>query len=150
MKNVCFTGHRHIEFTRMLIKDLTNTVETLIKNGATDFYAGCAEGFDLLCEVVVLMFRSEYPHIRLHLVLPENQEAQVAKWDFFSRKTYEWVTQLVSSAEVSPDYKSRNQRLVDCADICVCYYNEKDFRSGTGQTVRMAKKKNIKVLNLFE
>ncbi len=150
MKNVCFTGHRGIKFTRKLKKNLTNTVETLIKNGATDFYAGCAEGFDLLCEVVVLMFQADYPHIRLHLVLPKNQEAQVAKWDFFSRKTYEWVTLLAESAEVYPDYKTRNQRLVDYADVCVCYYNEKDFRSGTGQTVRMAQKKCTKIVNLFE
>lgn len=46
--------------------------------------------------------------------------------------------------------KIRNQRLVDLADICICYYNEKKSVSGTGQTVRMVQKKGIKVVNMFK
>ena len=36
------------------------------------------------------------------------------------------------------------------SDYCICYWNSKDFRSGTGQTVRMAQKKGIEIINLFE
>lgn len=46
--------------------------------------------------------------------------------------------------------KARNARLVELAtDYCICYWNPKDFRSGTGQTVHMAQKKGIEVINLF-
>ena len=45
--------------------------------------------------------------------------------------------------------KERNQRLVDLADICICYYNENNSRSGTGQTVRMVQKKGIQLINIF-
>ena len=47
--------------------------------------------------------------------------------------------------------KLRNTRLVELADeYCICYWNVNNFRSGTGQTVRMAKRKEIKILNLYE
>ena len=47
--------------------------------------------------------------------------------------------------------KARNARLFELAsDYCICYWNPKGFRSGTGQTVRMAQKKGIEVINLFE
>ena len=47
--------------------------------------------------------------------------------------------------------KIRNARLVELAsDYCICYWNPKHYRSGTGQTVRMAQKKGIEVIDLFE
>ncbi len=46
--------------------------------------------------------------------------------------------------------KVRNQRLVDLSDVCVCYYNESNKRSGTGQTVRMAERKHICIINILK
>ena len=47
--------------------------------------------------------------------------------------------------------KDRNARLVELATVCcISYWNPNNFRSGTGQTVRMAQKKGIRVINLFE
>lgn len=45
--------------------------------------------------------------------------------------------------------KVRNARLVELADCCFCYWNPNRKRSGTGQTVRMAHKKNIMVVNFY-
>lgn len=42
--------------------------------------------------------------------------------------------------------KARNARLVELADCCVCYYDNKKSASGTGQTVRMAERKNICII----
>ena len=44
--------------------------------------------------------------------------------------------------------KERNSRLVNKADICICYLKNK--RTGTGQTVRMAETKGIDVINLYQ
>ena len=47
--------------------------------------------------------------------------------------------------------KARTARLVELAsDYCICYWNPKDFRSGTGQTVRMAQKKVIEIINMLD
>ena len=48
----------------------------------------------------------------------------------------------VSEHKTMTCMKERNARLVELAsDYCICYWNTNDFRSGTGQTVRMAHKK---------
>ena len=46
--------------------------------------------------------------------------------------------------------KSRNERLIEHADLLLCYYKNNKSASGTGQTVRMAQKKNINIINLAE
>ena len=44
--------------------------------------------------------------------------------------------------------KKRNARLVNLADCFVCYYYKS--RSGTGQTIRMAQKNKLEIINLYE
>ena len=72
-------------------------------------------------------------------------EEQSAKWNEAQKAEYQHILGLADSVEqVSDRYyngcmKARNARLVELAsDYCICYWNPKDFRSGTGQTVRMA------------
>ena len=44
----------------------------------------------------------------------------------------------------------RNARLVEHADtLCICYYDIA-HKSGTAQTVTLAKQKRLKIINLFE
>ena len=114
-------------------------------------------GWDALAALTVLKLRESYPEVKLHLVLPCPFEEQSAKWNEAQKAEYQHILGLADSVEqVSDRYyngcmKARNARLVELAsDYCICYWNPKDFRSGTGQTVRMAKKKGIEVINLFE
>ena len=155
IRSVCFTGHRQVPFSPMLNTRLRKAVKELIGDGAIDFYAGGALGWDMLCARVVLSLRSGYPDIRLHMILPCPAEEQSGKWSLADRKVFNEVLKLADSVEVlSPRYydgcmKKRNLRLVEEADCCVCYYNPAQYASGTGQTVRMAEKKGIKVINLI-
>ena len=56
----------------------------------------------------------------------------------------------VSQSYTKTCMKERNQRLIDLADVCVCWYDSVNRpHSGTGQTVRMAEKKGIRVINLL-
>ena len=84
-------------------------------------------------------------------------EEQSTKWNEAQKTEYLHIFGLADSAEqVSDRYyngcmKARNARLVELAsDYCICYWNPKNFRNGTGQTVRMAQKRGIEVINLFE
>ncbi len=156
MSSVCFTGHRTVDITADLEKRLTETVERLIAEGAADFYAGGAYGFDILCENTVINLKGAYPHIRLHLVLPCSAEEQTAGWSEYLKKQYRNVLSKADSVEYVSEHcdreamRKRNSRLVELADACVCYYNVADRRSGTGMTVRLSEKKEINVINLFE
>ena len=158
-RSVCFTGHRTIaEDKETLSARLYALLERLVtEKKVTDFYTGGAVGWDALAALTVLKLRESYPEVKLHLVLPCPFEEQSAKWNEAQKTEYLHIFGLDDSVEqVSDRYyngcmKARNARLVELAsDYCICYWNPKGFRSGTGQTVRMAQKKGIEVINLFE
>lgn len=154
MQGVCFTGHRNLPASEQLRHELTTTIEMLIAIGAEDFYAGGALGWDTLCAQTVLSLQREYPWIRLHLLLPCPAEVQTASWNPMQKAEF-WaiLNQANSVTHVSESYhkscmRKRNAALVKAADCMVCFYHSKNPHSGTGQTVRMAEKKEIRIINL--
>lgn len=156
MESVCFTGHRAVKITNTLKIKLFSTLETLIKNGAVNFYNGGALGWDMLCAETILSLKSFYPHIELRLVLPCLEQEQSQNWNSFQKERYQNIVNAADNIEfISQHYtndcmKKRNARLVELSDCCVSYFNEKDYASGTGQTIRMAKSKGIRIIDLRE
>ena len=156
MKSVCFTGHRNIKETAELKKALIKQLVKLIDQGTTDFYAGGAVGWDMLCERTVIELREKYPYVKLHLVLPCPAEEQTAKWNENDKREFMDLLSAADTVEICSEHyydgcmKVRNQRLVELSDVCVCYYNESNKRSGTGQTVRMAERQGKEIINLVE
>lgn len=152
MKSIGFTGHRILPKDPTLAEKLSAQLEQLIAEGATDFYAGGAIGWDMLCENTVLRLREKHPHIRLHLVLPCPPEEQTARWNAPLITMYNSILEKADSVEiVSPHYcdncmKTRNLRLVTLSECIVCYCSS--FRSGTAQTIRMAQSKDVRVIHL--
>lgn len=156
MKSVSFTGHRSVKNIDILRPALSETLENLIVSGAEDFYAGRAIGWDTFCADTVIELRRMYFQIKLHMVLPCPIKTQ--PYHFSEKQIYhsELILNMADSIEyVANDYyegcmKSRNEMLIKYADCCVCYYNPKRFASGTGQTVRMAERKGIPIINIFD
>ena len=158
-RSVCFTGHRTIaEDKETLSARLYALLERLvIEKKVTDFYTGGAVGGDALAALTVLKLRESYPEVKLHLVLPCPFVEQSAKWNEAQKEEHKHIASLADTKEFTSEHlgkntmKIRNARLVELAtDYCICYWNPKHYRSGTGQTVRMAQKKGIEVINLFE
>lgn len=156
IKKCCFTGHRTLADRNALKPRVANTLINLIENrGVTDFYAGGAMGFDIMCEGAVLWLREKYPFIRLHLVLPCPPEIQTSKWNGENKARYNEILGKADSVTVLSDFyyngcmRVRNERLVESADICVCCLDPLSPSSGTAQTVRLAQKKGIEIINLF-
>lgn len=156
IKNCCFTGHRNLENRNALKPRLADTLISLVENrGVTDFYAGGAMGFDMMCEGAVLWLKEKYPFIRLHLILPCPPEIQISKWNGENKARYNEILRKADSVTVLSDFyyngcmRVRNEKLVEKADICLCYFNFSSPTSGTAQTVRLAEKKGIEIINLF-
>lgn len=155
MNNVSFTGHREID-AETLREPLYATLEGLISSGSDMFFTGGASGFDTLAALTVLDLKVMYPWISLVLVLPCSPEEQTRSFSRELRETYFEILHSADKVEFVSDHftkecmKQRNQRLIDYADICVCCYDERRSASGTGQTLRMAEKKGVKIINLYE
>lgn len=141
VKRICFTGHRNVKETQQLTKKIVNQLKKLIDEGATDFYAGGAVGWDTMCERAVVKLRERFPHIKLHLVLPCPAEEQTAKWNESDKAKFRRLLSAADTVEIcSARYfdgcmKIRNQRLVDMTDVCVCYY---DGRKRSGREKRLS------------
>lgn len=155
-RNSCFfTGHRNVRFDPLLIIKTGHAINDLIKEGITDFYAGGAIGWDMICEELVLSLKKKYPYIKLHLILPCHPKQQTLNWSEEDKSEYDSILENADDVElVSINYsndcmKKRNSRLVSLGDICLCYFNENDKRSGTGQTVRMAQKAEKRIINMY-
>lgn len=154
-KSCFFTGHRTVKITGELLERLDSKLTEMINDGITDFYAGGAVGWDTICAKRVLALKEKYPQIRFHLVLPCPPKQQTLKWNDDQKTEYDMIlknaddTRIVSKEYTNDCMRNRNARLVELGDICICYYNEKDKRSGTGQTVRMAEKADKTIINMY-
>ena len=152
MKTCCFTGHRIIKITPELVQRLKDTIIKLITQGVTDFYNGGAIGFDMLCAETVIANKAEHSDIKLHMLLPCPPEEHAKRWNKVQIAQYNEMLKVADSVTVLSEHytddcmKQRNKRLVELAHCCICYCANP--RSGTGQTVRMAREKGIDVINL--
>ena len=156
-KTACFTGHRSISADRTVLSSrLYTLLEKMIsERNVTNYYAGGAYGFDAAASLTVIKLREKYPQIKLHLILPCSNAEQTDGWTDEQITEFQHILDLANRVEYVSEHKTgtcmkqRNTRLVERGDFCICYWNVKDRRSGTGQTVRMAQKKGVEIINLF-
>lgn len=152
-KICCFTGHRALPRSaeKELFARIENTLRNLIINeGYVHFRAGGAIGFDTIAAISVLNLKKEFPHIKLHLILPcKDQDRYMNR---FEKRFYRYTIDNADSVTYIQDRYSngvmarRNRALVDGSDICVAFLAH--AKGGTFQTVNMARKAKITVLNL--
>ena len=153
-KSCCFTGHRRIPALKLITlkKKLKNELITLIEDGYTDFIAGGAIGFDTLAAEAVLELKTDYPHIKLCLVLPCKEQDKY--WTVQQKKVYARILSLADSHEyVSESYTrycmfQRNRKMVDESSVVISFFDGKD-KGGTAMTVKYANKKSLPIINLY-
>ena len=149
----CFTGHRNIppEDLPMVKEKLRKVLIKSIENGYRFFGAGGARGFDILAEQTVLELKSEYPMIKLILVLPCKE--QTRGWTQHDIAEYEKMKAKADKVVYTSEHyyngcmHKRNRHLVDHSNLCICYYTGQ--KGGTEYTVEYAKEKGVQVINLY-
>lgn len=153
MENTCcFTGHRKLPANKIqtIVTNLDWEIDTLIDNGVTNFISGGALGFDQIAASLIVAKKEMGKEIRLIFALPcKNQDAL---WDDKQRELYH---NLLGEADeviyISEDYdpfcmKRRNKYMVEHSAYCICALLHE--KSGTGHTVRFARKKGLRVVNV--
>lgn len=151
-KTCCFTGHRKLpkEKIEQIVTRLNKEVDKLIGQGVTDFISGGALGFDQIAASLIIAKKELGGKIRLTFALPcKNQEI------FWQPEQKNLYYALLAHADkivyVSDEYSKecmfkRNCYMVDNAAHCLCV--QLHSFGGTGQTLRYAENKAIKIVNL--
>lgn len=151
-RTCCFTGHRTIPSNVLpaLQYQLKKTVTALIESGICFFGAGGAVGFDTLAAETVLSLQSEYPQVKLILVLPCPEQAD--RWNSKDKARYEAIkkraNKIVYTSEcyTSDCMLRRNRHLVDGSSFCVAYCTRNT--GGAAYTVRYAQRCGLKIIPL--
>ena len=152
--NACsFTGHRKIEDRHKagIENMIARAVRYAYELGCRRFFSGGALGFDTLAAKEVIRFRMSHPDCTLGLILPCKNQNE--RWGDDDCRMYDYILAQADTVEyVSDEYtdscmRERNGRLAVSCDVLIAYVGRE--RSGSGQTLRMAKELGIEVYNLF-
>ena len=154
-----FTGHRPKSFPWknneadpgcVLLKEvLAEQIKLLADRGVTDWLSGMAQGVDLWAAEIVLDLKEKNPALHLHCILP--CEGQERKWPASERERYHSILRQADGViYVNREYHDdcmleRNRYLVDHSSVLLAVYNG-THRSGTGMTVRYAKRLGREVI----
>ncbi len=154
----CFTGHRKLPPDKLdkITGKLDHAINILAYAGYEYFICGGALGFDMLAAERVVHAAKTKPRIHLVLALPCRNQTE--KWEreedgIESVREYHKLRGLASAVYYIEDFytpdcmKRRNRSMVERSSFCVAYYNG-NFRSGAGQTFRMAEKEGLKIYNI--
>lgn len=151
-KTVCFTGHRTIprEDLGNVSRKLEEILIELIENGAENFVAGGALGFDTMAAEKVIKLREYYPNVKLILALP--CLSQTRGWKLYDKMKYDKIKNTADEVVyTSQEYDrgcmfKRNRYMVDRSDVCICYLKKET--GGTAYTVKYARQKNREIISL--
>ncbi|HPF54855.1 MAG TPA: SLOG family protein [Eubacteriales bacterium] len=151
--NCCFTGHRDMpsgERRDKLTRELDDAIRKAYELGFRGFLAGGAMGFDTLAAERVILFRKEHPDVRLTILVPfrdqDGRFPRVDKLRYHEAVTHADAVEVLSEYYHTSCFQVRNAALIDRSDMCVAYLQH--MASGTGDTVRRAKRKGIPVVYL--
>ena len=157
-KTCCVTGHRPSGFPwnyndkncaehKEYLQTMLSLLDSLIREEGYDFFiCGGAIGVDTDFAETVLSLKEKYPHIKLEIAVPcENQDL---KWSDADKLKYRDILKKADIVTVlSKQYtrfcmQKRNQYMVDKSDFAVAFWNGKNKRGGTYNTIRYIERKH--------
>ena len=134
-----------------MIRRLTRQyVEFLAGNGVTNFLAGGAVGYDLMCALIVLSLKEKFHDIRLEIVLPSPDYDR-----FFPEQVRLLYSKIFQKADdivfISKIYSKKNNFLrniymVDRSSYLVCYCTRQE--GGSYFTRTYAERKKLTIYNV--
>lgn len=156
-ETACSTGHRPKSLPwgynedapncKAFKEDCKKIYEGAIKYGMTNFLNGMAEGFDMISAEIIIELKKTYNNIKLIACIP--CLGQELKWKIKQQKRYNKILKQCDEKIVLSDcytpscMNDRNKYMVAHSSVVIACFNGKP--SGTGNTIRYAKKQKLKV-----
>lgn len=155
-KCVCFSGHRpkslpgngntQNQALRRILSVLRLAIEESLQEGYTTFIIGMAQGVDIWAGRFLLEIRRLHPEIKIVCVVPFADQSRnysvVERFDYNS--LLEVADQVILMQEKYSDncMRKRNEYMVNHSSKLIAVV--KNYRSGTGMTINIARNKGIK------
>ena len=144
-----FIGHRKV-FAKGIEERLTAAIQTEIENGCMAFTMGTHGEFDRLALTACRSLRRIYKELDIEVVITSLNT--IKKDSELTAAPYADVKTVMFDIE-NAHYKQRitlsNRQMIDGCDTLICYIDERTYRSGAKTAMRYAKKKGLKIINLY-
>ncbi len=152
MKNLkaAFIGHREIEKSECLMKNLFSLLESLIlERGVTVFLFGSRSEFNTMCYEAVSKLKEKYAYISRIYVRGEylNIGEDYKKYLLSKYEHTYFPEQAINAGKLV--YIIRNRVMIDESDICIFYF-DKERNVGTRYAYEYAVNHRKKIFNLFD
>ena len=158
-KKVAFTGHSDFRISNIeMTNRILNAIGEEIKNGNYSYTMGTHGNFDKLALSCCRKIRNEFNNLEIVVVITSlNQIKPKYSYDKFWGKEkfvpYQVVKTILYDVE-DVYFKNRiiksNRYMIDNCDTLICYINPKKYGSGAKRTYCYAKRKGLKIINLFK
>lgn len=162
-ESCCFTGYRPQKFPFPIDRanaeylkfenKLTDAVFSVPSRHGVTFYTGMAMGFDLIAAETVLLYRrAKGENIRLIGVIPFKGQSSSypSEWRSRYNSVAAQTDELIFLEDVYSNgcYQRRNEYMVDRSDMVITWFD--GAPGGTLNTIRYAKRRNKRIVNLYE
>ena len=150
LHRVCFTRHRPEKLRRIkpeIVKDLKKEILQATDEGFNVVISGMARGVDIWAAEIVLQLRADGKNVRLICACPYKGFEE--NWNIYWRLKYKPVLKEADYVKyVCPEYSRgcfqiRNEWMVDHSAKVIAVFNGE--KSGTGNTVKYAARKGVKI-----
>ncbi len=153
MCTCCFIGHRTINETEELKRDLYKIIENLIAEKQVDvFLFGSKSRFNDLCQETVTKIKEKYPNIKRVYVRAEYPYIS-EDYRNYLLKSYDYTyypEKIMNSGRAV--YIKRNYEMINNSQFCIVYYDEQNApttrKSGTEIALDYAIKKQKRIILL--
>ena len=154
-RTVCaVTGHRpeKLDIPESEIKEiLTSAIKQAYDDGFRTVISGMARGIDLWTAQIVLELRDSGYDLELVCAVP--YDGFERRWSLSDKTEYDKITSRAEVHFICEHYSRccfqlRNKWMVDHCSRLIAFWNGQ--KSGTGNTVKYAKSKEIPIINLLK
>lgn len=107
--------------------------------------------FDKLALQSCRKLREEYPELQIEVVITGLHTIQKdEEWGSAPYADVSTVLYDVEEAHFKQRITLSNRKMIDACDALICYVDEKTYRSGAKTAMRYAKRKGLRIINLYE
>ena len=157
-KKIAFIGHREIFDYNKIREKLYNQVEQEIINGCKNFTMGIHGDFDKMALSVCKELRKKFKDITIEVVITNlNSITPIIEYDkvWGEEKYYPYKDVTTVMYDIEEEHYKRkivtsNKKMIDTCSTLLCYVNTQKNYGGAILAYKYAKKKGLKITNLFD
>lgn len=154
-RKTAFIGHRKI-FCKDIDSRLKESISSEIQLGCHHFTMGTHGDFDTLSLFHCKQFRQTDVPIDIEVVITSlnkiKKEVDVDEFGIHTYTPYQDVKTIMYDIE-NEYFKKQiiisNRKMIDECDTLICYVDPKRYRSGAKIAMNYAKRKGLKIINLY-